>query len=288
MAENTMAQYGSAGQQQRIAAEMHVTDDFVADREIERRIAFLAQYLRASGLKTYVLGISGGVDSSTAGRLAQLAVERLRADHYDARFVAVRLPYGIQQDEADAQQALAFIRADENLTIDVKPAADAMLASLTASGMRFADHTQQDFGHGNIKARQRMIAQYAVAGARAGVVIGTDHAAESVMGFFTKFGDGGADILPLAGLNKRRVRAVARALGAPDTLAHKVPTADLEMLRPQRPDEDAYGIPYDDIDDFLEGKAVSAAARETVLRFYESTRHKRALPYTPFDWPPQS
>jgi NAD+ synthase len=288
MAENTMAQYGSTGQQQRIAAEMHVTDDFVADREIERRIAFLAQYLRASGLKTYVLGISGGVDSSTAGRLAQLAVERLRADHYDARFVAVRLPYGIQQDEADAQQALAFIRADENLTIDVKPAADAMLASLTASGMRFADHTQQDFGHGNIKARQRMIAQYAVAGARAGVVIGTDHAAESVMGFFTKFGDGGADILPLAGLNKRRVRAVARALGAPDTLAHKVPTADLEMLRPQRPDEDAYGIPYDDIDDFLEGKAVSAAARETVLRFYESTRHKRALPYTPFDWPPQS
>ncbi|HEV3422854.1 MAG TPA: ammonia-dependent NAD(+) synthetase [Paraburkholderia sp.] len=283
-----MAQYGSTGQQQRIAAEMHVTDDFVADREIERRIAFLAQYLRASGLKTYVLGISGGVDSSTAGRLAQLAVERLRADHYDARFVAVRLPYGIQQDEADAQQALAFIRADENLTIDVKPAADAMLASLTASGMRFADHTQQDFGHGNIKARQRMIAQYAVAGARAGVVIGTDHAAESVMGFFTKFGDGGADILPLAGLNKRRVRAVARALGAPDTLAHKVPTADLEMLRPQRPDEDAYGIPYDDIDDFLEGKAVSAAARETVLRFYESTRHKRALPYTPFDWPPQS
>jgi NAD+ synthase len=288
MAENTMAQYGSTGQQQRIAAEMRVTDDFVADREIERRIAFLAQYLRASGLKTYVLGISGGVDSSTAGRLAQLAVERLRADHYDARFVAVRLPYGIQQDEADAQQALAFIRADENLTIDVKPAADAMLASLTASGMRFADHTQQDFGHGNIKARQRMIAQYAVAGARAGVVIGTDHAAESVMGFFTKFGDGGADILPLAGLNKRRVRAVARALGAPDTLAHKVPTADLEMLRPQRPDEDAYGIPYDDIDDFLEGKAVSAAARETVLRFYESTRHKRALPYTPFDWPPQS
>jgi len=288
MAENTMAQYGSTGQQQRIAAEMHVTDDFVADREIERRIAFLAQYLRASGLKTYVLGISGGVDSSTAGRLAQLAVERLRADHYDARFVAVRLPYGIQQDEADAQQALAFIRADENLTIDVKPAADAMLASLTASGMRFADHTQQDFVHGNIKARQRMIAQYAVAGARAGVVIGTDHAAESVMGFFTKFGDGGADILPLAGLNKRRVRAVARALGAPDTLAHKVPTADLEMLRPQRPDEDAYGIPYDDIDDFLEGKAVSAAARETVLRFYESTRHKRALPYTPFDWPPQS
>jgi NAD+ synthase len=280
-----MIQQDLAERQRNIAAEMHVGGDFDAAREIERRVAFLAQYLRTSGLKTYVLGISGGVDSTTAGRLAQLAVERLRAAQYDAHFVAVRLPYGVQQDEADAQQALAFIRADENLSIEIKPAADAMLNALTASGQRFADHAQQDFVHGNIKARQRMIAQYAVAGARAGVVIGTDHSAESVMGFFTKFGDGGADILPLTGLNKRRVRALARALGAPDALTHKVPTADLEMLRPQRPDEDAYGIPYDVIDDFLEGKPVSAAAYETVLRFYESTRHKRALPYTPFDWP---
>jgi NAD+ synthase len=280
-----MTQQDAAERQRRIAAEMHVSGDFDATREIGRRVAFLEQYLRASGLKTYVLGISGGVDSTTAARLAQLAVERLRALNYQARFVAVRLPYGIQRDEADAQQALAFVRADENLTIDVKPAADAMLAALTASGVRFADPAQQDFVHGNIKARQRMIAQYAVASARAGVVIGTDHAAESVMGFFTKFGDGGADILPLTGLNKRRVRAVAHALGAPDTLTHKIPTADLEMLRPLRPDEDAYGIPYDQIDDFLEGKTVSDAAYETVLRFYEATHHKRALPYTPFDWP---
>jgi NAD+ synthase len=160
-----------------------------------------------------------------------------------------------------------------------------MLAALNESGVQFNDESQQDFVHGNIKARQRMIAQYAVASARAGVVIGTDHAAESVMGFFTKFGDGGADVLPLTGLNKRRVRALSKALGAPESLAHKVPTADLEMLRPQRPDEDAYGIPYDDIDDFLEGKPVSDAVRETVLRFYDVTRHKRALPYTPFDWP---
>ena len=68
----------------------------------------------------------------------------------------------------------------------------------------------------------------------------------------------------------------------------EVPTADLEMLRPQRPDEDAYGIPYDAIDDFLERKPVSDAARATILRFYEVTRHKRALPYTPFDWLVQS
>jgi NAD+ synthase len=277
-----------AARQSRIAQEMHVAPHFDAALEIERRVGFLASYLRSNGLATYVLGISGGVDSTTAGRLAQLAVERLRATQYDARFVAMRLPYGSQHDEADAQQSLAFIRADELLSVDVKPAADAMLAALAASGLRFADDAQQDFVHGNIKARARMIAQYAAASARRGVVIGTDHAAESVMGFFTKFGDGGADVLPLAGLNKRRVRAVALALGAAEALAHKVPTADLEMLRPQRPDEDAYGIRYDDIDDFLEGKPVGDAVYRTVYRFYDATRHKRALPYTPFDWTPES
>ncbi|CAH2943077.1 MAG: NAD synthetase (EC [uncultured Paraburkholderia sp.] len=271
-----------------IGAEMQVSAEFDAQTEIERRVNFLANYLRSNGLKTYVLGISGGIDSTTAGRLAQLAVECLRAGHYEARFVAVRLPYGVQKDEADAQQALRFIRADENLAIDIKPAADAMLAALEKSGVPFSDDSQQDFVHGNIKARQRMIAQYAVASSRSGVVIGTDHAAESVMGFFTKFGDGGTDILPLAGLTKRRVRAVARELGAPDALVHKVPTADLEMLRPQRPDEDAYGIPYEAIDDFLEGKPVSDAACTVILHYYDVTRHKRALPYTPFDWPPQN
>lgn len=283
-----MTQQDPVARQASISREMHIAARFDAEYEVERRIAFLANYLRSSGQKTYVLGISGGVDSTTAGRLAQLAVERLRAECYEAQFVAIRLPYGEQRDEADAQRALHFIRADQNLAIDIKPAADAILAALDRSGLLFSDESQEDFVHGNIKARQRMIAQYAVASARAGVVIGTDHAAESVMGFFTKFGDGGADVLPLAGLNKRRVRAVAKALGAPDELAHKVPTADLEMLRPQRPDEDAYGIPYDAIDDFLEGKPVSDAARTIILRYYDTTRHKRALPYTPFDWPTQA
>ncbi|MGE8475805.1 MAG: NAD(+) synthase, partial [Paraburkholderia hospita] len=91
-----MDQQQRAARQRQIAAELHVADHFDAAREIERRVAFLADYLRANGLAAYVLGISGGVDSSTAGRLAQLAVERLRKAHYDARFVAMRLPYGVQ------------------------------------------------------------------------------------------------------------------------------------------------------------------------------------------------
>ncbi|HKT97753.1 MAG TPA: ammonia-dependent NAD(+) synthetase [Paraburkholderia sp.] len=266
-----------------IAAELNVAEDFSASEECDRRVAFLSSCLRASGLRTLVLGISGGIDSATAGRLAQLAAVALRAEGRDARFIAMRLPYGTQRDEAAAAEALAFIRPDETLSADVAPPADAMLASLTAGGLAFAGADQQDFVLGNIKARQRMIAQYAVAGARAGLVIGTDHAAESLMGFFTKFGDGGADVLPLAGLTKRRVRALARLLGAPEQLVDKIPTADLETLRPLRSDEEAYGVGYEEIDDFLEGKPVSDAAYATILRFYDGTRHKRALPYTPYD-----
>ncbi len=272
-----------AARQQSIIEELKVSPSFDEAAETEFRIAFLADYLEAQKLKTYVLGISGGVDSSTAGRLAQLAVERLRARGANAHFIAMRLPYGEQRDEADAQRALAFIRPDETLVVNVKPAADAMLASLNLSGARYMDEKHEDFVLGNIKARQRMIAQYAVASARVGVVIGTDHAAESVMGFFTKYGDGGADVLPLYGLDKRRVRALARSLGASDEIAMKVPTADLETLTPQKPDEDSYGISYEDIDDFLEGKRVSDEVYKTIYRFHGATHHKRVLPITPQD-----
>ncbi|MFP4894175.1 ammonia-dependent NAD(+) synthetase [Paraburkholderia sp. EG304] len=267
--------------QQAVIDELGVERDFDVARERERRVAFLSDYLASQGLHTYVLGISGGVDSSTAGRLAQLAVERLRATGYEAHFVAVRLPYGSQRDEEDAAAALAFIRPDETLTVNIKEPADAMLSSLKRGNVQYVDDFHEDFVLGNIKARQRMVAQYAIAGARVGVVIGTDHAAESLMGFFTKFGDGGADILPLAGLTKRRVRALAHALGASERLVDKVPTADLESLTPQKPDEDSYGISYQDIDDFLEGKPVSDEVLTTIRRFYMATRHKRALPVAP-------
>lgn len=232
---NLHSSFDTHAWQQAVIDELGVERNFDVDSERERRIAFLGDYLASQGLHTYVLGISGGVDSSTAGRLAQLAVERLRATGYEAHFVAVRLPYGSQRDEEDAAAALAFIRPDETLTVNIKEPADAMLSSLKRGNVQYVDDFHEDFVLGNIKARQRMIAQYAIAGARVGVVIGTDHAAESLMGFFTKFGDGGADILPLAGLTKRRVRALAHALGASERLVDKVPTADLESLTPQKP-----------------------------------------------------
>ncbi|MQA77123.1 MAG: ammonia-dependent NAD(+) synthetase [Streptosporangiales bacterium] len=267
--------------QRDIARELRVTETFDADAEIERRVGFLARRLTDGNLRCLVLGISGGVDSTTTGRLCQLAAERVRADGGEARFHAVRLPYGTQHDEADARVALDFIRADEVLTVDVRAASDAALAALVEAGLDFRDEHHRDFVHGNIKARQRMIAQFAIAGAYSGLVVGTDHAAEAVTGFFTKFGDGAADVTPLTGLTKRRVRAVAAALGVPGRLVDKVPTADLESLDPGKADEDVLGVSYDTVDDFLEGRPVSPSAFAAVDARYRATEHKRQLPLAP-------
>lgn len=249
--------------------------------EIQQRIAFICDFLQSTGMKTLVLGISGGQDSSLAGRLAQLAVERLRQlTHDDAyQFIAVRLPYGEQADESDAMMAIdQFIHPDRTLRVNIKAATDATVKALTATGTKISD-----FNKGNIKARQRMIAQYAIAGQYGGAVIGTDHAAEAVTGFYTKFGDGGADLTPLSGLDKRQGRALLKALGAPAHLYEKIPTADLEDERPLQPDEQALGVSYQEIDDYLEGKVVSEAAAQTIERWYQRTQHKRHQPISPRD-----
>jgi len=264
-----------------IARGLGVTAAFDAAHELERRVAFLADYLIRTGLKSYVLGISGGVDSLAAGCLAQRAVERVREQGREARFIAMRLPYGTQHDEAEAQAGLDIIRPDVRVTVNIRAASDSMLAAVKEGDVTFRDANHEDFLLGNIKARQRMIAQYAVAGAHDGLVIGTDHAAEALMGFFTKFGDGAADVTPLSGLNKRRVRAVAALMGAPRELVFKIPTADLESLKPQRPDEAAFGVTYDEIDDFLEGKPIRDESFDIILRTYRSSAHKRALPVEP-------
>ncbi|MGV9562677.1 ammonia-dependent NAD(+) synthetase [Streptomyces sp. NPDC003480] len=276
-----MTDPSSISLQQDIARELRVSASFDVRQEIEHRVAFLADQLTSTGLRSLVLGISGGVDSTTAGRLCQLAVERVRGTGRESTFFAMRLPYGAQADEKDAQRALEFIRPDRVLTVDVKPASDAALEALLAGDTVFRDTHHQDFVHGNIKARQRMIAQYAVAGAHDGLVVGTDHAAEAVSGFFTKFGDGAADVVPLTGLTKRRVRAISQALGAPSELTWKTPTADLESLNPGRPDEEALGVTYDGIDDFLEGKPVDEAVFAAIVRRYRLTEHKRHLPIAP-------
>jgi NAD+ synthase len=269
--------------QHTIARELNVAQGFDVDTEIERRVAFLCDYLVSTRARALVLGISGGVDSLVGGCLSQRAVQRAREQGHDASFIAMRLPYGTQRDEADAQAGLKVIKPDTLVTVNIQPATDAMADALGQASVPFRDAAHRDFVLGNVKARQRMIAQYAVAGAHGGLVVGTDHAAEALMGFFTKFGDGAADVAPLTGLTKRRVRALAIRFGAAHELVYKTPTADLESLSPLKPDEQAFGISYDLIDDFLEEKEIPAEVFQKILSIYRNSAHKRALPVTPFD-----
>lgn len=267
----------------RIAEELKVNpwSDAAIDamREIESRVSFLKNRVRASHTKGLVLGISGGVDSTTAGKLCQIAVEALRAEGYDATFYAVRLPFYVQRDEEDAQLALRFIKPDAILTVDIGQSVDAMMGAV--GGQSAGDERKMDFVKGNVKARARMMAQYTIANLNNCLVVGTDHAAEAVMGFFTKFGDGACDVTPLAGLVKGQVRQIALALGAPVDLVHKTPTADLEELDPGKPDELAHGCTYDEIDNFLLGRPVSDEVARLIIGVYTKTAHKRELPYAP-------
>lgn len=264
-----------------IIDSLHVQPQIDPAHEVDRRVKFIQDYLQKTGMKTLTLGISGGQDSSLAGRLSQLAIEGLRKETGDDgyQFYAVRLPYGQQADEADAMSAINdFIHPDHVVRVNIQPATDAMVRELQASGVEVTD-----FNKGNIKARQRMIVQYAIATAHRGAVVGTDHAAEAVTGFYTKFGDGGADITPLSQLDKRQGRALMEYLHAPAHLYEKTPTADLEEDRPALPDEAALGVSYHDIDDYLEGKAVSDQAAEKIEAWFKKTRHKRHLPVSPID-----
>lgn len=224
-----------------------------------------------------MLGISGGQDSSLAGRLAQLAVERLRAEGREAEFIAVRLPYGVQRDEDDAQLALQFIRPDRTVTVDIAAGVDGLTAAVSAG----TGEPVSDFNKGNVKARMRMVAQYAIAGDRGLLVIGTDHAAEAITGFFTKFGDGAADVLPLSGLTKGQGAALLQQLEAPDRLWKKVPTADLLDGEPGQSDESSLGVSYPEIDAYLRGEAVPSGVAQNLERRYRGTEHKRRLPVAP-------
>lgn len=245
--------------------------------EVEKRVAFLVDYAIASRSRGFVLGISGGQDSSLAGMLCAMATARLTASGVDAEFIAMRLPYGVQADEDDAQLALSFIDPQQVVTFNVRPGVDGVASEFsTATGEPISDFTK-----GNVKARMRMVAQYAIAGQRGLLVVGTDHAAEAVTGFFTKFGDGGVDLTPLTGLTKSQGRQLLEFLDAPARLYEKTPTADLLDDTPGQTDEDNLGIRYRDIDAYLQGGDVPDAVADAIEAKFRATRHKRRTPATP-------
>lgn len=269
------------GLQQEIIATLGVKPTIDPAAEFLVSVDFLKVYLKKHNfVRTLVLGISGGQDSTLTGKVCQQAISELRQETgvVNYRFIAVRLPYGKQKDEADCQDAIKFIEPDQVITVNIKNAIQVSEATLREAGITLSDYVK-----GNEKARERMKIQYSIAGMTAGLVVGTDHAAEALIGFFTKYGDGATDINPLFRLNKRQGRAILKYLGCQEHLYLKAPTADLEENHPALPDETAFGITYEVIDDYLEGKIIDIAGARVIENWYHRTEHKRHPPVTVFD-----
>ncbi|ANZ22405.1 NAD(+) synthetase [Buchnera aphidicola (Diuraphis noxia)] len=262
--------------QKKIIKLLKVKAIIIPEIEIKNRINFLKKYLLNNiHLKTLILGISGGQDSTLTGKLCQISIEQLRkkTKNTNYQFIALRLPYGIQKDEKDCQDAINFINPDCVLNINIKNAVLSNEQALKNSGIIISDHIK-----GNIKSRERMIVQYSIAAVKNGLVVGTGHASEIISGFFTKYGDNGTDINPISTLNKRQGVLLLKQLRCPSHLYLKKPTADLEDEHPQREDESVLGVKYDDIDSYLEGKKIDISSKEIIEKLYLNTLHKRNKP----------
>lgn len=232
---------------------------------------YLVQWLEAErrdfyGMDGYVLGVSGGVDSAVAAHL----LARTGAPVY-----GLILPSAVSGNTKDAHAVLqsAGITGEE---ISIAPLYDALAATVQSA---LADTgVDENVLRGNMQARLRMLCLYTVAQSRRAIVVGTDNAAEWLMGYFTKFGDGAADVVPLIHLRKEEIYELAEVLGVPHNIIAKAPSAELWQ---GQTDEDEMGVSYRELDAYLRGESVSEPAQARIDYWHGRSHHKRQLPRQP-------
>lgn len=261
--------------QQQIIERLGVQPTIDPAAEVRKRVDFLKQYVTNSGTSGLLIAISGGIDSAVAAGLCKIATDEL-SDETGKEYLTLGVfqPYADQADIADSYAvADAFdlrYKAETNIAEAVDEIALEVEHSFKQLGI--PRHISRG-GKGNVKARTRMVMQYALAFDLNLLVVGTDHASEAITGFYTKWGDGAVDITPLSTLNKRQVRQLAAHLGVPKSVLDKAPTAG---LWDGQTDEGELGILYDDNSDYLEGKEIAPEVREKLERQYTKTEHKRS------------
>ncbi len=227
---------------------------------------WLREQLTAAGADGFVVGLSGGVDSSTT---AALAVRAVGAE----RVLGVLMPCHSQPEDARLAQKVAETFGIPTVTVDLTGAYDALMEALPPS-----DHP---LAAANVKPRLRMITLYYLAQSRNYLVLGSGNRTELEVGYFTKYGDGGVDLLPLGGLYKTQVWELARELGVPQEVIDRPPTAG---LWPGQTDEGEMGITYRELDRVLQAIAagntegIDPAIVEKVRGMIERSAHKRAMP----------
>ncbi|MDO7908265.1 ammonia-dependent NAD(+) synthetase [Paenibacillus sp. JX-17] len=265
--------------QQQIIKELNVSPTINVEAEVRKRVDFLKSYVKQSGTKGLLIAISGGIDSAVATGLCKRATDELTEESGEEyRTLGVFQPYGKQEDiDHSYATAKAFelkYTVETNIEASVNQIAEEVERGMVKMGLEKTTMTPQ--GKGNVKARTRMVMQYALAFEQNLLVVGTDHASEAITGFYTKWGDGAVDITPLGSLNKRQVRQLAAHLGVPKEILEKAPSAGLWE---GQTDEKELGISYEDNSDYLEGKQINPEVQERLEAFYKRTHHKRnAIP----------
>ena len=230
---------------------------------------FLKNYLDKTKMDCYVLGLSGGVDSSLAAALALKAVGK-------EKLKCIMMP--INSNPADLNDALRLANELDldYVVIDASETCNQYVRDLAKSGIALSRDSLS-----NLKARIRMCILYAYAQEHRGLVIGTDNKDERFTGYFTKHGDGACDILPIAHLLKEEVVKAAKMLGVPTDLAERVPTAGLFE---GQTDETQMGVTYKDLDAYLKGKKVDPEAEKRILYLNRISAHKRDKTPMPKDF----
>lgn len=245
------------------------------EKHVEQLTKWLQMKVEEANVNGLLVGLSGGIDSSVVGYL----IKRALPEHS----LGVVMPCKSNgQDEADAQLVIEGSQID-SVTVDLTDQHELLFSSIKKQLQNKGDWNDktEKLADANLRARLRMSTLYTIATNYNYLVVGTDNAAEWYTGYFTKYGDGGVDLVPLLHYTKTEVRELAKELGVPDQIIHKAPSAGLWE---GQTDESEMGISYDTIDAFLRGDKISEEDKQTIVKMHERTAHKRDLPTSPPDF----
>jgi len=243
--------------------------DKTIEQKIDLTVDWLREMVKSSGAKGLLVGLSGGIDSTVVAGLIK------RAFPNDS--LGVILP--CKSSGKDREDAILCAEACgiDTVEVELSEAHETILKNVMEKlrGVKAFDENRIRLTDANLRARLRMSTLYAIAGAMSYMVVGTDNAAETHTGYFTKYGDGGVDLLPISRLPKRDVYKWGEVLGAPESVLKRAPSAGLWE---GQTDEGEMGTTYDMIDDYLEGKTIPEKDRKIIEAMHKRTEHKREMP----------